>query len=199
MLNVDDFGIQYMAMQHAQHLIAVLKQDYKAVTTDWDSKLFCGIHLDWDYQACTVDLSMPGCVQRVPTDFAHPPLSCPEHQPHHHNEPQYSTKLQLMDPTDTTQPLTTAQNLELQKFLYYARAVNPTMLVTLSALVPQQTKGMARTAPDAVKFLNYCATHPDASIRYTQSDMILCCHSDASYLSKSQAPSQVGDSSTWNS
>jgi hypothetical protein len=103
-----------------------------------------------------------------------------------------------MDPPDTTQPLTTAQNLELQKltdkFLYYARAVNPTMLVTLSALVPQQTKGMAHTAADAVKFLNYCATHPDASICYTQSNMILCCHSDVSYLSKLQARSQAGGS-----
>jgi hypothetical protein len=59
-LIVDDFGIQYTGKQHAQHLIAGLKQDYEAITTDWDGKLFCGIHLDWDYQAHTVDLSMPG-------------------------------------------------------------------------------------------------------------------------------------------
>jgi hypothetical protein len=40
MLNVDDFGIQYMGMQHAQHLITVLKQDYEAVTTDWGVSYF---------------------------------------------------------------------------------------------------------------------------------------------------------------
>jgi hypothetical protein len=75
-------------------------------------------------------------VQRALTDFAHPPPTHPEHQLRCHNEPQYGTKLQLMAPPDTTQPLTAAQNLKLQKltgkFLYYARAVDPTMLVTLS-------------------------------------------------------------------
>jgi hypothetical protein len=40
------------------------------------------------------------------------------------------------------------------------------MLVALSSLASQQTKGTARTAEDVVKFLNYCATHPDAVIRY---------------------------------
>jgi hypothetical protein len=63
------------------------------------------------------------------------------------------------------------------------------MLVTLSAIASQQTKGTAHTAADAVNFLNYCA---DAIIRYTQSNMILRCHSDASYLSKLQARSRAG-------
>jgi hypothetical protein len=63
---------------------------------------------------------------------------------------------------------------------------------TMFQLGKQQTKGTERTAADAVKFLNYCATHPDSSIRYTPSDMILRCHSDASYLSESQARSRAG-------
>ena len=33
------------------------------------------------------------------------------------------------------------------------------------------------------QLLNYCATHPDAIVRYTASDMILHIVSDASYLS----------------
>jgi hypothetical protein len=36
------------------------------------------------------------------------------------------------------------------------------------------------------------ATHPDAAIRYHASDMILHIHSDASYLSVSNARSQLG-------
>lgn len=39
-------------------------------------------------------------------------------------------------------------------------------------------------------FLNYCATHPDAKIRYHASDMILHIHTDASYLSEPQAKSR---------
>jgi hypothetical protein len=40
--------------------------------------------------------------------------------------------------------------------------------------------------------LDYLATHPDATIRYHASDMILHIHSDASYLSVSNALSHLG-------
>jgi hypothetical protein len=41
-------------------------------------------------------------------------------------------------------------------------------------------------------FLNYCATHPDAIIRYRKSDMQLHIHSDALYLSAPEARSRAG-------
>jgi hypothetical protein len=195
-LVVDDFSIHYEGKEHAQHLIAALKQSYEAVTTDWDSTLFCGITLGWDYKARTVDLSMPGYVDKAMREFQHPPPTKPEHQPHRHNEPQYGVKLQMTDPVDLTAPLSEQNNKLLQKitgkFLFYVRAVDPTMLVTLSALASKQTKGTEQTMTDAVKFLNYCATHPDAVIRYTASDMILRVHSDASYLSEAKARSCAG-------
>jgi hypothetical protein len=40
--------------------------------------------------------------------------------------------------------------------------------------------------------MDYFATHPDATIRYHASDMILHIHSDASYLSISNARSRLG-------
>jgi hypothetical protein len=40
-----------------------------------------------------------------------------------------------------------------------------------------------------IKFLNYAATHPNAKLKYTASDMILWIDSDASYLSESKARS----------
>jgi hypothetical protein len=40
--------------------------------------------------------------------------------------------------------------------------------------------------------LDYLATHPDATIWYHASDMILHIHSDASYLSVSNARSRLG-------
>jgi hypothetical protein len=39
--------------------------------------------------------------------------------------------------------------------------------------------------------LNYLATHPEATIRFHASDMILNIHSDASYLSKANAHSRA--------
>ena len=40
--------------------------------------------------------------------------------------------------------------------------------------------------------LDYVATHPDASVTYRASDMILASESDASYLSAQNGRSQVG-------
>jgi hypothetical protein len=40
--------------------------------------------------------------------------------------------------------------------------------------------------------LNYCNTHPETKIRYHASDMILHIHSDASYISESEAKSRAG-------
>jgi hypothetical protein len=42
------------------------------------------------------------------------------------------------------------------------------------------------------QMLDYLATHPDTTIRYRASDMILHIHSDASYLSVSNARSRLG-------
>jgi hypothetical protein len=57
--------------------------------------------------------------------------------------------------------------------LYYARAVDPTVLMPLNDIA-----------------LDYLAAHPDATIRYNASDMVLHIHSDASYLSVSNARSR---------
>jgi Reverse transcriptase (RNA-dependent DNA polymerase) len=195
-LVVDNFGVQYNHLQDAQHLLAALKQHYEAITVDWTRSLFCGISLKWDYTNRTVDLSMPGYVNEALIEFGHPQPSKPEHQPHRHNPPQFGVKTQLTEPLDDSKPLHNADILRLQqitgKFLYYSRAVDATMNVALSSLASQQTKATQRTAQDATKFLNYCATHPTASLRYYASDMILKVHSDASYNSEPQARSRVG-------
>jgi hypothetical protein len=66
------------------------------------------------------------------------------------------------------------------------------MNVALSALALQQTKATQQTAKDVAKFLNYCASHMDATIQYHLSDMILKIHSDASYTSEPKAHSRSG-------
>jgi hypothetical protein len=193
-LVVDDFGIQIQGKQDAQHLIAALKEHYE-ITVDWDGKLFCGITLDWNYKNGTVDLSMPNYVNDTLSEFQHKASSKPEHQPYRHNPPQFGAKIQMTEPADTSKPLDKEGILRLQqitgKFLYYSRAVDPTMNTALSSLASQQAKGTEQTARDATKFLNYCATHPDAKLRYYASDMVLKVHSDASYLSESKARSRA--------
>ena len=51
---------------------------------------------------------------------------------------------------------------------------------------------MEKTYAYTLWLLNYDATHPNAKIRYTASDMILYIHSDVSYLSEPRPCSRAG-------
>jgi hypothetical protein len=70
-LDVDDFGVKYVEQQHADHLIASIKNTYKKLTEDWTGSLYCGIMLDWDYVGRTVDISMPGYIKKKLQEYNH--------------------------------------------------------------------------------------------------------------------------------
>jgi len=65
------------------------------------------------------------------------------------------------------------------------------LLTALGTLTTQQAKSMCSTMEAVTKILNYCATHSDATIRYTASDMVLWTHSDASYLTAPKGRSRA--------
>ena len=194
-LVVDDFGIKYTGEDHAQHLIQTLKNaDYKT-TEDWEGKNFCGLNLKWDYDNHTVDVSMDGYIEKALQKFMHPKPPKPQHSPHKWIQPDYGAKKQMSEDPDTTPPLDKLGIKRLQQvvgtLLFYARAVDPTMLVALGTLAAQQTKGTEATMTACCQLLDYAATHPDAAIRYRKSGMILMIHSDASYLSEPKARSRA--------
>jgi hypothetical protein len=62
----------------------------------------------------------------------------------------------------------------------------------LNEIVMEETKATEKTQTATNQVLDYLATHPDATIRYHASDMILHIHSDASYLSVSNARIRLG-------
>ena len=74
-------------------------------------------------------------------------------------------------------------------FLYYARAVDPTMLVALKKIGSQQSKATQNTLDKCKMLMDYAATHPLSIIRYKASDMILHVDSDAAYLVQQNAQS----------
>jgi hypothetical protein len=194
-LVVDDFGVKYVGEEHAQHLIDTLQSLY-SITTDWTGSLYCGLTLKWDYLARTVDLSMPGYVATALLKFMHPTPARPQHSPHAWNPPNYGATIQYAADSDNSPPLDSTELTRLQTivgtFLYYARAVDNTMLVALGTLASQQNNGTAATTIAITQLLNYAASHPDATLRYHASGMILHVHSDASYLSEKNARSRAG-------
>jgi len=66
--------------------------------------------------------------------------------------------------------------------LWDARSVNMTVLMALSTIVSQQSKATKNMWNAVKQLLDYLASHPDATIRYRASDMVLNIHSDVSYL-----------------
>jgi hypothetical protein len=191
-LVVDDFTVKYVSNQHAEHLRNALLKTYE-LTTDWAGTVYSGIALKWDYKNRTCDISMPGYVSNVLRKFQHDAPKHPQHTPSRYVTPVYGAKTQYAT-KDETPPLTAQQCLTIQKVtgyvLYYARVVDPTVLVPLNDIETEQTKATAKTQAATNQLLDYLVTHPDATIRYHASIMILHIHSDASYLSVSNARSR---------
>jgi hypothetical protein len=75
---------------------------------------------------------------------------------------------------------------------YYGRAVDSTILVGLSSLAAAQSKPTTCILSLVKWLLDYAATNPDTILTYKKSVMVLAIHSNASYLSKPLAQSQVG-------
>ncbi len=75
--------------------------------------------------------------------------------------------------------------------LYYARAVDMTVLMALSAIAAEQTKATTRTLGKCMQLLDYLASNSEAKVRFYASDMIMNIHSDASYLSETGARSRA--------
>jgi len=163
---------------------------------DWKGSKYLGLTLKWDYNSGTLDVSMPGYIERALKRFQHAPPTRPQHSPHAYTAPHYGPGIQQTTATDETLPLEANDIQRLQQIigvlLYYARMIDMTMLVAIGTIASAQAKGTESTMNAAVQLLNYAATHPDATLRYKKSDMVLHVVSDASYLSSSGARSRLG-------
>jgi hypothetical protein len=193
-LVVDDFGVKYVSREHAQHLIDAI-ENYYPISTDWDGNLYCGITLAWDHRKREVELSLPGYVTNALHKFQHPAPKRATDSPSIWTRPEYGAKVQYTRP-DTTDSMDKDQTLTLQKvcdtFLFYGRAVDPTMFRKLNRMATARTKGTQATMAEMIHFLNYAASHPDSKIRYVARDMVLHVHSNASYLTEQEARSRAG-------
>jgi hypothetical protein len=75
--------------------------------------------------------------------------------------------------------------------LYYAKVVDMTVLMALSAIAVEQTKAMAKTMGRCIQLLDYLVSNLEAKVRYYVSDMIMNIHLDATYLSETKALSRA--------
>ena len=194
-LVINDFDIKYMKKADAEQLLTTLQKLYRS-SAKWDGNHYCRLTLNWDYMNRTCNISMLVYIEHALQWLTHPPPMHPQHSPHAWTKPIYGAKIQYAEPDDDS-PLLDTTDIKciheiLRTLLFYAHAMDNTMLTTIGAIATQQSKGTKQTMQAIVQLLNYCATHPNAVICFHASDMILWVESDASYLSEPKSRSSAG-------
>ena len=154
---------------------------------DWAGTSFGGITLKWNYDGERwVELSLPGYIEKTLARFRHPQPKIPQDSPH----PAPPTKFTRTTPTppspDKSPRLDEKGIKRIQQIcgsiLWYMRECDITTTKALNDIGREQAKATETTRMWANWLLDYLATHPNAKIRYWQSDMRLIIHSDASFL-----------------
>ena len=140
---------------------------------------------------------MPGYVERALKRFSVTrPSSYGTLSPMVYTPPKIGQATDELATEDTSPPLPPDRVKWIQQvlgvFLYYARAVDPSMLTALNKIATLQRHATEHVENKVKRFLRYAATYPDASITYQASKMCLIAHSDASYLSESESRSRGG-------
>ena len=193
---MDDFGIEYYNKEDVEHLLDKIGKIYNC-TTDWEGKNYCGFTLDWHYDKGYVDISMPNYIIKALHHLQYKPSTYPQYSPHPHTPIKYGIKgmRQYATSPDTSAYLTPQETTHLQSvvgsFLYYARAVDPTILPALNEIASQQAQPTIRTKAKAQQLMDYMATYPNTYLRYHASNMILNIDSDAAYLVAPKARSRI--------
>ena len=194
-LVVDDFLIKYKQRSAVDHLFSVLRELYE-ITTDFSPTLkYVGITLRHNRKKRYIDMSIPGYVKKAMQRFQRLGLKGAD-SPIIYVPPNYSKHQQEAPLDEPSTPLTPAEIKELQEivgvFLFYARAVDPTMLTAINKIASRQAKPTSLIKKEVERFLQYANKWPDATMRIHASNMKLVCHSDGSYLSESEARSRAG-------
>ena len=146
------------------HLLVCLREKYP-VKVDWDAQQYIGINLTLNYKEGEVLLCMKYYVTQALKQFKHQAPNQFHYGPSRMEPITYWTKVQYSPTIDDRRISDEAHKFIQQitgKFLFYARAVDPTMLHALNCIA---CGGAAQANLEATKyFLNYAACNPDAQI-----------------------------------
>jgi hypothetical protein len=138
---------------------------------------------------------MPGYIEKVLTRFREWAGTRTAKSPGVYTAPKYGVKVQLAH-VDDTDPLPPEDIKTLQaivgSMLYYARAVDPTMLPTTNHIASLQALPTVAVKEQAIRLLQYAASYPNNAIVFKKSKMHVILQVDASYLSRSKARSVAG-------
>jgi hypothetical protein len=158
-LIVDNFGVKFVNKADVNHLISSIKKTY-TLTEDWTGNLYCGIMLKWDYVGRTVNILMPGYIKMKLQEYKHIMPKKLQTCPYSPEPKKFGMEAQAPLPHDSTPKLDAKGIKRVQKImgsiLYYARAVDMTVLMALSSIVVEQTKATEKRWHDAPNYWITC-------------------------------------------
>jgi hypothetical protein len=192
---VADFGIKYHHRSDFDFLVSILSLLYHMKALPVSSK-FLGFTLNHNCSTRSLFLSYPGYVSTLLTRLRPHGLP-PAASPTLYIPPSYGSRAH-QSPTgpDIPPPASPTQFKELQVavgyLLYYGRSVDARILTATCDLASEQAAPTLATISRLNRLLSFVSAHPNGRKIYRASDMILCIHSDASYLSRPNAGSVAG-------
>ena len=142
-LVMDNFSDKYGRKKHANHVLASLHQLY-TVTEDWNGRIFIGMTLEWNYIGKNVNVSMPGYIPAMIHHLQHRIPVQHQDDPNTWTKPTYGAKVQYAPNTDNSPVLSDTEIRHIQSvignLLYYALAVDPTILVAIRTVFRERSK-----------------------------------------------------------
>ena len=191
---VDDFAVKYTHDADFEHFTNTLRATYD-ITVDIEGNKYLGFDIAHDKVSGNVRLSMPTYVSQALTTLNVEKKKRDTHAPATYIPPSYGKQVQQVQ-QDLSLPLDKVRIKRIQQicgiFLYYARALDHTMLTSISKIASAQAAPTEEIEKAADVFLQYAATHPVTSLLFKPSQMCLIIHSDASYLSETHSRSRAG-------
>ena len=116
----------------------------------------------------------------------HPHPKRPQYSPHDHH-PYQIGKTRHLTPVPDISSILPQEKIKwvqsaLGSLLYYAQAIDGTILPALSSIATQQAKPTDNTLRKVKRLLDHVATYPNVFLQYYASNMLLHIDSDAAYL-----------------
>jgi hypothetical protein len=138
---------------------------------------------------------MPGYIKKKLQEYKHLLPGRIQNCPYSPKPKQFGSDAQAPLVPDETALLDARGIKRIQQIvgsiLYYARAVDMTILMALSSIAVEQMKATEKTMGHCIQQLDYLASNLEAKVRYHALDMVMNIHSNALYLSKTKARSRA--------
>jgi hypothetical protein len=187
--------VSYSDQADVDHLITTLKTNDYLLTIKDDGITYLGMTIKFNRTLDTVNISMPGYLEKALTRLR-PHYLLPSHRaartPGRYIPPNYGSKLPQLASEDPTDFLSPEEKKEIQAIvgtiLYYARAVDPTLLPIANEIASQHHPSRLKSGQPSPKLL--CS--PPQQCNHVPCVRYYPVLADASYLSRSHARSVAG-------